>query len=473
MDFFNNLIDMDTFKSRFSWIYLTAMLFFVIFSLVLAISPLGKKRLGADDERPEFSTVSWFAMLFGAGMGIGLVFWGVAEPLSHYIQPMKGIEPQTKEAAAFAMRSSFMHWGLHPWACYAILGLGLAWFQFREKKTALVSNLFLPLWGEKHCTGLPGKIVDIFTTVITVVGVATSLGMGCLQICGGLHYLFGIPENAFVWLTVIVVISFLYLKSAISGIDKGIQLLSDINLYLFAALLILGFLVGPGREIVSLAGNGIRDYLVHFIPDSLRLSSQGDSSWINKWRVFYWAWWLSWAPFVGIFIARISKGRTIREFILGVILVPTFVSILWFSVFGGLSLHVAGEFTAEQLSAMVASPQTALFIIFDKYPFGKVLSFIALDLLITFFVTSANSATYVLAMLTSKGDLNPPGRRKLFWGLLIAVMGFLLILSGDITVIQDVSIMIAFPYLFILILICVSIWKKLKEPDNRDCGADE
>ncbi len=454
---------MEGLKANFSWLYLGAMLFFVLFALVVAFSPFGRIRLGDDNERPEHSTVSWFAMLFGAGMGIGLVFWGVAEPLSHYIQPMSGIEAQTAEAARFSIRSCFMHWGLHPWACYSVMGLGLAYFQFRKKESAMVSNLFKPMLGTKQAQGGIGKFIDIFTTVLTVIGVATSFGMGCLQICSGLEDLFSIPNNMLTWIVVIVIICFIYLKSAISGVGKGIKRLSDINLVLFVLLMAVAFLIGPSLRTVQTLVTGLADYILNFFPDSLRLSSNGDSSWIQNWRVFYWAWWLSWTPFVGIFIARISRGRTIREFILGVIIVPTLVSILWFSVFGNMGLNVAGNFPAEELTAMVASPETALFHVFSQYPFGILLSLIAIFLLTTFFVTSANSATFVLAMLTSDGKLEPPNRLKVFWGILIAAIALALILSGGIEMIETISIVIAFPYLFILLLICVNLVMALRE----------
>lgn len=454
---------MQGLEEHFSWLYLGVMLFFVLFCFVLAVSKFGTIRLGADDEKPEYSTVSWFAMLFAAGMGIGLVFWGVAEPLSHYVTPMKGIEQQTAEAAAFSMRSCIMHYGLQPWACYAVMGLGLAYFQFRKKEPALVSNIFQSILGTRNTKGIPGKMIDIYTTVLTVIGVATSFGMGCLQICGGLEYLFQISNNVKTWMIVIGTICVIYLFSAVSGIGKGVKILSNINLCLLVFLAVVIFAFGPTKEIVLYFINGMKDYIVYFIPDSLRMSSQGDRSWINSWRVFYWAWWLSWSPFVGLFIARISRGRTIREFVAGAILIPTLVSAVWFCTLGGLSIQTAGNFTTEQLKEMAAVPQTALFHIFDEYSFGMILSLIAIVLLIIFFITSADSATFVLAMLTSDGDLEPENGKKIFWGISIAVAALVLILSGSISVIQTVSIVIAFPYIFLLLLLCVSVVLELKK----------
>lgn len=450
-------------KDNFSWLYLGTMLFFVLFSVAIAFSRFGKIRLGADEERPEYSTVSWFAMLFAAGMGIGLVYWGVAEPLSHYIGPMKGIEPMTEEAARFSIRSCFMHWGFHPWSCYAVMGLGLAYFQFRKKEPTLVSSLLKPILGDQSSFRWVKTAVDIFTVVLTVIGVATSFGMGCLQISSGLNHLFKIPDNRYTWLVLIVVITCVFMKSSISGVGKGIKILSNINLTLFVLLMILGFCIGSGTSILQMMFQGLQDYIVNFFPDSLRMTSEGDSSWIQGWRVFYWAWWLSWAPFVGVFIARISKGRTIREFVVGAILVPTVVSIVWFSVFGGLALNVADHFTPDRLSQITSASQTALFYIFDQYPMGIVLSLIAMVLLIIFFITSADSATFVLAMLTSGGNLDPANRKKIFWGILIALVAFALILSGGISVIQTISIVIAFPFLFILLLVCLNLVIELRK----------
>ncbi len=455
-------------KANFSWLYLGVMLLFVFFSLALAVGRWGRVRLGRDDEKPEYSTISWFAMLFGTGMGIGLVFWSVAEPLSHYISPMAGIEPGTVEAKAFAMRSCFMHWGLHPWACYAVMGLGLAYFQFRRNEAALASNLLKPILGETKPGQHTGTFVDVFTTVLTTTGVATSFGMGCLQISEGLNHLFGVPNNVLTWVVIIIIICIIYLKSAISGVGNGIKKLSDLNLIFFVGLMVLAFFIGPMGDTVKLGAKGTLDYLIHFFPDSLRLHSCGDSTWIENWRVFYWAWWLSWAPFVGIFIARISRGRTIREFVLGVMIIPTAVSILWFTVFGGLTLNVVDNFTMTELASMAASPETALFHIFDQYPLGLALSIIALVLLVTFFITSANSATFVLSMLTSHGELDPPANKKIFWGILIAAVALALILSGGIDMIETVSIVIAFPYLVILLLICVNLVLALRKDKQAD-----
>lgn len=458
---------MSFLKNNFSWMYLIIMMFFVIFCLVLAFSKFGEIRLGSDDERPEYSTISWFAMLFCAGMGVGLVFWGISEPLAHYVSPIPGIQAQTEEAARFSIRSCFMHWGLHPWACYAVVGLCLAYTQYRKKEKGLISSLFIPLLGRKKVEGKIGKAIDIFAVVLTVVGVSTSFGMGCMQICNGMNYLFGIPDNAKTWILVIVIIACCYLKSATSGVGKGIKMLSNFNLILSIVLLVFSFLIGPTVNILNIMTNGIGEYIMNFFGDSLKINPFGDNTWIFTWRVFYWAWWTGWAAFVGIFIARISRGRTIREFICGVILAPTFASICWFSVFGGVALNVADHFSLEQLTQLVASPQTALFVVFHEYKFGIILSILTIILLITFFITSADSATFVLAMMTSEGENNPPNYKKIIWGILQAVFAFVLIVSGGVSAIQIVSIVMAFPFLFIMVGACISLVKALKEEERN------
>ena len=322
----------DAVTVNFAWLYMLVMTIFVLFVLYIAFSKYGEIRLGPDDSRPEYSNASWFAMLFGCGMGVGLVFYGAAEPMAHFLSPTAGIEPGSAEAADFAMRASFMHWGFHPWANYAVIGLGLAFFQFRKNKPALISTLFIPLIGEEKVNGPIGKVIDILAVFATIAGICTSLGLGIMQINGGLSYLFGLPNNKMTWLILTVVIAAIYLWTAISGIGKGIKLIGDINLYVALTLMGLSLIVGPTvLQLNSLVG-GVGGYISSFFKDSFMLSTIGDNGWALGWRVYYWAWWIAWAPFVGIFIARISRGRTIREFILGVVIVPAIGSIIWFAI---------------------------------------------------------------------------------------------------------------------------------------------
>lgn len=443
----------------FGWLYLMSMLAFVIVSLLLGFSKYGKIKLGADDSEPEFSTKSWFAMLFGSGMGIGLVFYGVAEPISHMVSHA---DMGNDAAATFAMEQSFKHWGFHPWAAYAVIGLALGYFQYRKNYPGMISSIFVPLIGEKGVNGPIGKAIDILAVFATVAGVATSLGLGTMQINSGMSYVFGIPSNAMVQIIIITVISILYIGTAVSGIEKGIKLLGDINLYLAGALILLTFLVGPKLLMLRSFSEGLGAYLNNFFVDSLHLSILGDNSWVNGWTVFYWAWWIAWAPFVGSFIARISKGRTIREFVLGVIVTPAVASFLWFGVFGGLGISVVDKLGMEKAGKIAGTPATALFEAYGQYGFTTVLSLIAILLLITFFVTSANSATFVLGMFTSGGDLNPTTSKKLLWGIVQALLAAALLLSGGLAALQTASIAAAFPFIFIMLLACVSLIKALK-----------
>lgn len=449
---------------KFGCLYLLAMLFFVIFVVIIAFSKWGKIRLGPDDSRPEYSTLSWFAMLFGAGMGVGLVFWGISEPISHYISPIAGIEPATPAAADFAMKSSFMHWGIHPWANYAIIGLALAYFQFRKNKPGLISSILEPIIGENKHTWVK-HLVDILAVFATVAGVVTSLGLGVLQINSGLNYLFGIPTTLLIQIIIIAVISVIYIWSAVSGIEKGIKFISDANLYIAFGLMLIAVIIGPKIEIVNSFVNGLGAYLGEFIQDSLAISTYGDNSWVQNWRIFYWSWWIAWAPFVGIFIARISKGRTIREFIGGVVLAPTLGSLVWFAIFGtlGINLGETGVLSVETLQEIVATPEVGLFVVMQKYPLGTILCIVALVLLCTFFITSANSGTFVLSMLTTNGELNPPNSKKILWGVLQSILAVGLLIAGGLKPLQVISVAAAFPFIFIMIFTCLSLFKALRE----------
>ena len=447
---FNFLVD------NFSWLYLVSMFLFVGFAAFLAFSKYGSIKLGPDDSKPEYSNASWFAMLFGAGMGIGLVFWGVAEPLNHFVAPV-GVAPGTPEAANFAMKTAFMHWGFHPWANYAIIGLALAYFQFRKNAPGLISSIFLPLLGEKGVNGPVGKTIDILAVFATVAGVATSLGLGTLQINGGMNFLFGLPTTKVVQVSIIAIVTVIYIWTAVSGIDKGIKLLSDINLIAAIVILVGSFLVGPTIKMINSLTNGFGMYASGFVRDSFHIEPFGDNSWIGGWTVFYWAWWIAWAPFVGTFIARISKGRTIREFVIGVIVAPSVASFIWFAIFGTLGIDLGAEVATE--AAKVT--ETALFVVLQKYPFGAIISFIAVFLLCTFFITSANSATFVLGMFTSNGDLNPSNSKKILWGIVQALLALALLLAGGLKTLQIGSIAAAFPFAIVMIFACVSLLKAL------------
>lgn len=451
---------------QFGWLYLMTMLIFVLVGVLIAFSKYGKIKLGADDSKPEFSNKTWFAMLFGAGMGIGLVFWGIAEPMSHLLAPPGGLTPGSNEAAQFAIRASFKHWGFHPWAAYTIMGMALGYFQYRKGYPGLISSIFVPLIGEKGVRGPIGKLIDILAVFATVAGVATSLGLGTMQINSGLNYVFGIPNTQLVQIIIIAIITVIFIWTAVTGIEKGIALLGDINLYLALALMVVSFLVGPKLLTMNALSDGIGSYINNFFADSLHLNLTGDNGWINGWTVFYWAWWIAWAPFVGSFIARISKGRSIREFVLGVTLAPAVTSFVWFAIFGAMGIDSVAKNGVDAMKEVVAKPELALFKVFAGYPLGMVLSVIAVFLLITFFVTSANSATFVLGMFTQKGDMNPSNGKKFVWGIVQSLLAAVLLLAGGLIPLQTASVIAAFPFIFIMILAIVSLLKAFKEEKN-------
>lgn len=445
---------------NFGWLYLFLALGFLVFAIYLAFSKFGNIRLGSDDDEPEYSNMSWFAMLFSAGMGIGLVFWGVAEPISHYMQPPYG-EAETPEAARVALRYAFFHWGLHPWAIYTIISLSLAYFQFRKGYSGLISSTFRPLLKEK-VNGPIGKAIDILAIIATAFGVATSLGLGALQINGGLSHMFGISTSTSWQIIIIAVVTVLYLISATTGLDKGILLLSNSNLIIAISLLLITLFMGPTAFILDTFTVSIGSYVQNLLAMSLRLTPFQDNPWIGNWTLFYWAWWIAWAPFVGMFIARVSKGRTIKEFVLGVLLVPSLFSFIWFSVFGGSALHLE-IFEGKNITQAVHNDVTsALFTTLDGLPLGTILSAVATLLIITFFITSADSATFVLGMLSSEGALNPSNKVKFSWGILQSSIAVVLLLSGGLNSLQTASIITALPFGIIMALMCFSIFTALQ-----------
>ena len=449
----------------FGWLYLVSMIIFFGFIVYFAFGKYGKIRLGSDDSRPEYSNITWFGLLFGCGMGVGLVFWGVAEPLTYYLNPTDGIEAASQASANFAFENFFMHWGILPWANYAVIGLALAYFMFRKNKKGLLSVMLEPLIGEKLANGWLGKVVDILGVFATVAGVVTSLGLGTLQINAGFNYLFGVPINLVVEIIIIIIVSFLYIGSAVSGLDKGIKIISDTNLYVAIGLLAVCFIVGPKVETLNAFVNGMGQYIGNFIPTALKINSYSDNSWFGSWRLFYWAWFIAWAPFVGVFVARISKGRTIREFVLGVVLVPIIASCIWGAVFGNLGINLGekGLMAIEKLQEAVATPEVGLFVVLGQYPLGFILSLVALVSLCAFFVTSANSGVYVLSMLSTDGAINPPNGRKILWGVIQSVMAIGLLMAGGLKPLQTISLVAAFLFIFVMLGTIAAFIKVLKE----------
>ena len=448
---------------NFGWLYILGVVFFIVFLLLIAFSKYGKIKLGKDDDLPKYSNFTWFAMLFCGATGIGLVFWSIAEPLSHFVLPPSDLTPGSLDAAEFSLRTCFLHWGLTQFACFVVVGLSLAYFQYRKGKSALISNLLEPIIGPNNVNGFLGKTIDIFSVVVTFCGVATSLGLGVAQICGGLNYLWDIPNNNITILVIILAITVIFLASAISGIDKGIKFLSSVNTYLALGLLTLAFIVGPKISILNTMISSVGQHIQYLISDLTITSAFSDKNWIMNWRVFYYAWFIAWCPFVGLFIARISRGRTIREFIIGAVMAPTIFTILWLSVFGSVALNVSGAWSLSDLANIVSHPETAVFIVFNEYPLSRVLSFLVIVLLSVFFITSADSATYSLSVMTSKGCLKPKKRSIVVWTIVESVMAYVLLSAGSLKPLQTISIAASLPFLVIMIVICFSVFKDIKK----------
>lgn len=443
---------------KLGWYYLILTTILVFFCVFLIFSPIGKLKLGKPNDKPEFNTISWFAMLFSAGMGIGLVFYGAAEPMGHFAAPPNA-KPETAQAYTEALRSTFFHWGFHAWATYGVVALALAYAQFRKGEPGLLSKTLRPILGDK-VDGPIGTIIDVLAVFATVVGVAVSLGMGALQINGGLHYLFGLPNNVWVQGIIIVVVTIMFIASAWSGISKGIQYLSNLNIGLGTILMIVALIIGPTVLILDMLTSSTGSLLNTFLSNSFDTAALNPQKreWMSGWTLYYWGWWLSWSPFVGVFIARVSKGRSIREFVSGVLLVPALVSFIWFSVFGVLGIETGKKH--KEIFDM--APETQLFAVFNHLPLGIILSIVALLLIASFFVTSADSATFVLGMQTSYGSLEPASYIKVTWGIAQSLIAFILLFSGGDTglnSLQSAAIISALPFSIVIILMMIAFYK--------------
>jgi len=459
---------------NFGWVFILATFGFLVFSLYLAFSRYGRIRLGGEDEQPEFRTVSWVAMMFSAGMGIGLMFFAVAEPLSHMSSPPAGtVEAGTREAAQVAMEYSYFHWAFHPWAIYAIMGLALAYFCFRKGMPNLISTAFYPLLGDR-VYGPIGKTIDILAIFATLFGSATSLGLGALQINQGLEAVFGFGGREAVGLAIVVIaiLTLAFILSAVSGVHRGIQWIANTNMVLAVLLVMFLFVLGPTVFILRTFTESLGDYLFNLIPMSFRAGAFSDPDFISTWTVFYWAWWISWAPFVGTFIARISRGRTIREFVFGVILAPSVVSFVWFAVFGGTAINLQLTGAVNNLAETAANNQPgALFLTLQQLPLFSLMSLIVIILVALFFVSGADAAAVVMGMLSSRGNLDPRRWTLVVWGTFTGAAAAICLLAGAIqgsvdvalSALQAVAIASAAPFVLVLIGLCFSILKALRE----------
>ncbi|MEX1155253.1 BCCT family transporter [Parvibaculum sp.] len=450
---------------EFGWFYVAAVATFLAFAVGVAASSMGQIKLGPDDSEPDFSTHSWFAMLFSAGMGIGIMFYGVAEPVLHFAAPPVG-EGGTIDAARSALQLSFFHWGLHAWAIYAVMGLALAYFSFRQGLPLAPRSALHPMIGDR-IFGWPGHLVDTFAVFGTMFGVATSLGLGVMQVNAGLTYLLDIEMSVSTQLVLIAGITLLATGSVVSGLHAGIRRLSELNLALALLLLLFVLVAGPTVFLLQATVQNTGAYLSDIVSRTFTLYAYRSNDWIGGWTLFYWGWWISWSPFVGMFIARISRGRTVREFVVGVLLVPSGFTFLWFTVFGNtaLSMELAG--TANMVDAVQADVAVALFQFLEHLPFSTITTILATLLVITFFVTSSDSGSLVIDIITSGGDPEPPVWQRIFWAVTEGVVAAILLLAGGLAALQTGAIASGFPLAVILLLVCYGLFTAFRRETLR------
>ena len=451
------------------WAFVLTASAFVVFALWLAASKYGNIPLGADDEKPEFSTVSWIAMMFSAGMGIGLMFYGVAEPLQHYVAPPPGTaDAQTSEAMQTAMATTLFHWTLHPWAIYAVVGIAIAYGTFRRGRPQLISATFTPLLG-KRAEGPAGRVIDILAIFATLFGSAASLGLGTLQIGSGIEFNGWADEVGTPLLVgIIAVLTVAFVASAVSGVAKGIQWLSNINMVLAIVLAVFVFVVGPTVFILDLVPTAVGSYFGQLPEMASRTEASGSGAmadWLSTWTVFYWAWWISWTPFVGMFIARISRGRTIRQFVTGVLLVPSLVSLVWFAIFGGAAIQTQAS-DGSLANNGVVNFDGALFQLLDHYPFTTATAVLVMVLVGIFFVSGADAASIVMGTLSERGNIEPRRATVIFWGVLMgAVAAIMLVIGcgGDaLSGLQNLTILAAVPFVLVMVGMCVALTRDLR-----------
>lgn len=457
--FFESLL--STITSIFGWYYIIIVFVFLVFVVWLYFSPYGKIRLGPDNSKPEFSKIGWISMLFAAGMGMGLIFWGVAEPIKHYTNPAKA-SPESLAAIKEAMQYSFFHWGLHPWAIYIIFALGVAYFHFRKELPLAPRSLFFPLLGEK-IYGWAGHFIDIFCTVGTLLGVATSLGLGAMQINSGLSDLTAIQNSIDSQVWIIVIITAAAVTSTISGVGKGIKYLSLANVGLMLLFLVFVLITGPTLYVVEIFTSTLGRYLQDIVSNSLWIDLRPSVEWQSNWTIFYWGWWLSWCPFVGIFVARVSKGRTIKEFIFYVLIVPVLVTFLWFSALGGTAIDLVRNAGADLVPVIQDDVSGSLNALLGYLPFSGITRWLGVLLVVIFFITSSDSGSLVDDMVTSGGHPNPPVVQRAFWGIAEGAAAATLLISGGLTALQTASITAGFPQSLIVLGCLISLVRALRQ----------
>ncbi|MEE4163072.1 MAG: BCCT family transporter [Woeseiaceae bacterium] len=449
--------------SSFDWFFLIAANIFIVFCLALAVSPLGRIRLGGNDAVARYGYPGWLAMLFAAGVGIGLMFFGVLEPLTHTLNPPLGIDPADAETArAVGMSTAILHWGLHAWAIYAVVGLSLAFFCFNRGMPLTLRSAFFPLFGPA-VWGPFGHFVDIVAVLSTLFGLAVSLGYGAEQIAAGLHYLFGIPITNTTKVVLIGVIISIALVSVVAGLDKGVKRLSEINMGMAAMLWLFVVIAGPTALIFATIGGAVFDYLA-FLPRLSNWVGREDTQFLHDWTTFYWAWWIAWSPFVGMFIARVSYGRTVREFITWVLIIPTIIGIVWMSTFGGTAIDQ--YFAGGYMGVAESVPELALFKMLEQLPLTGIVSTVSVFLIAIFFITSADSGSLVMDIITAGGKLDAPVAQRVFWCVLAGLVAVALLLGGGMASLQALTISVGLPFGVVLLIMCVGLLKGLREESS-------
>ncbi|HLR19440.1 MAG TPA: BCCT family transporter [Staphylococcus sp.] len=456
-------------SNSFGWLFLIIIFILDIFLISLAISRYGRFKLGGDNEEPEFSMSSWIGMLFSAGLGVGIVFWGVAEPLTHYLHsPFPGkVANESAESARVAMGYTFFHWGISQWSIFAIAGLTVAYFQFRKQRNGLISTAMEPVFGEAYKRPYR-NIIDILAIIATVMGIATSIGLGIMQISGGLEHVFNVPNNNVTKIGITILMVGIFLTSTATGLNRGVKWLSNINIGLGALLLIFILFFGDLKFIFESYTLAIGDYLRHFVEYSLRISPyDGENSWIQQWTVFYWAWVISWSPFIGGFVARVSRGRTIREFIIGVLIIPPLISFTWIAGFGGTALKIALKENDNIADVVDQDYTVALFELLSKFPLADITSALAIMLIFIFIVTSADSTTHIVSGMATGGIANPKTKHKFIWGILIGAISVSMTIAGGLTSLQTASVVTGLPFSIILLLMIVSLMRALRREPTK------
>lgn len=461
----NGLLEFTT--RHFGWLYLFVTTGFLLFCLGVGASVYGGIRLGADGEAPEFPYPTWLGMIFSAGMGVGLVFWGVAEPMSHYVAPPLGrAEPRTAEAAGLAMQYSLFHWGFHQWANFAVVGLSIAYARFRLDRPGLINETFRASFGNR-VDGGAGHIINTLAVVSTVFGVATTLGLGVIQLNSGLAAVGGVDFGFDSQLAILAGIALVVLVTSLTPLEAGVRFVSDANMLLAGLVLVFIFFAGPTDFITAVLTNAVGDYFSNLIGMSLVMTPYTGGDWVERWTIFYWAWGLSWAPFVGSFIARISRGRTVREFVFGVIGVPVLLSMLWFATLGGSALYFELFEGAGLGAAVEAEIGSTLFLTLDRLPLAELLAVAVLILIVLFVITSANSATFVLGMFTSHGRLDPGRPTRLIWGLVTVTVTGVLLAGGGLEALQTISIVAAFPFMVLMMFMAGALLHALRNEQRQ------